>query len=71
MSEDYMTMNEIMANMELKHRPSFREKYFLPALEDGAIEQQYSEQPKHPKQKYRLTEVAKEWLKNNTESTKL
>lgn len=58
MGEDYMTMNEIMSNMGLKHRTSFRENYFLPALEDGAIELQYPEQPKHPKQKYRLTEMA-------------
>ena len=70
MSEDYLTMNEIMSNMGFKHRTSFRENYFLPALEDGAIELQYPEQPKHPKQKYRLTEAAKEWLKNNTDSSK-
>lgn len=65
MSEDYMTMNEVMTSMGLKHRMSFRENYFLPALENGAIELQYPEQPKHPKQKYRLTESAKEWLKTN------
>ncbi|WP_347142165.1 Fic family protein [Parabacteroides merdae] len=70
MSDGYMTMSEIMANMELKHRPSFREKYFLPALEDGAIELQYPEQPKHPKQKYRLTEAAKEWRSNNANPSK-
>ena len=44
MSEDYLTMNEIMSNMGFKHRTSFRENYFLPALEDGAIELQYPEQ---------------------------
>lgn len=70
MSEDYMTMNEIMTSMRLKHRTSFREKYFFPALEDGAIELQYPKQPKHPKQKYRLTEVDKEWLRNNTAPSK-
>lgn len=70
MSEDYLTMNEIMSNMGFKHRTSFRENYFLPALEDGAIELQYPEQPKHPKQKYRLTEAAKEWLRNNIDSSK-
>lgn len=56
--------------MRFKHRTSFREKYFLPALEDGAIELQYPEQPKHPKQKHRLTEVDKEWLRNNIDSSK-
>lgn len=70
MGDGYMTMSEIMASMELKHLPSFRENYFLPALEDGAIELQYPEQPKHPKQKYRLTEAAKEWLRNNIDSSK-
>ena len=65
-----MTMSEIMANMELKHRPSFREKYFLPALEEGAIELQFPGQPKHPKQKYRLTEAAKEWRSNNANPSK-
>lgn len=70
MSGEYRTMNEIMASMGLKHRTLFRENYFFPALEDRAIELQYPEQPKHPKQKYRLTEAAKEWLKNNTDSSK-
>lgn len=61
MGDDYMTMSEIMSNIGLKHRPSFRKNYFLPALAEGAIERLYPEQPNHPKQKYRLTESAKEW----------
>lgn len=56
--------------MGFKHRTSFRENYFLPALEDGAIEPMYPEQPNHPKQKYRLTELAKEWVKNNSDHSK-
>jgi hypothetical protein BACCOPRO_01123 len=70
MSDDYMAMNEIMSNMGFKHRTSFRKNYFLPALEDGAIEPMYPEQPNHPKQKYRLTELAKEWIKNNSDHSK-
>lgn len=61
MNDGYMTMNEIMANVGLKHRTSFRENYFIPALADGAIELLYPNQPNHPKQQYRLTKVAKEW----------
>lgn len=61
MGDGYMTMSEIMSNIGLKHRPSFRKNYFLPALAEGAIERLYPEQPNHPKQKYRLTESAKEW----------
>ena len=70
MSEDYMTMSEIMSNMGFKHRTSFREKYFLPALENGVIEPLYPEQPNHPKQKYRLTESTIEWIKNNSTHSK-
>ena len=68
--DDYMAMNEIMSNMGFKHRTSFRKNYFLPALEDGAIEPMYPEQPNHPKQKYRLTELAKEWIKDNSDHSK-
>lgn len=70
MDESYMTMSKIMENMGFKHRTSFRENYFLPALEDGAIELLYPEQPNHPKQQYRLTEAAKEWLNNNSDLSK-
>lgn len=70
MSEDYMTMNEIMSNMGFKHCASFRENYFLPALENGAIKPLYPEQPNHPKQKYRLTESAIAWKKNNSAHSK-
>lgn len=71
MSEDYMTMNEIMSNMGFKHRTSFRKNYFLPTLEDGAIEPMYPEQPNHPKQRYRLTESAIAWKKGNSAHTKM
>ena len=61
MNDGYMTMNEMMAGVGLKHRTSFREHYFIPALADEAIELRYPEQPNHPKQQYRLTEAAKIW----------
>lgn len=61
MTEDYMALNDIMAKMGIKHRPTFRENYLNPALVEGAVERLYPEQPKHPKQKYHLTEAAKEW----------
>ncbi len=64
MEDDYMTMSEIMTNMGFKPRTSFRENYFLPTLKDGAIEPLYPNLPNHPRQQYRLTEVAKKW-KNN------
>ena len=65
MHEGYMTMSELMECVGLKHRPTFRENYFVPALENGAIELLYPEHAKHPKQKYRLTERAKEWTETH------
>lgn len=61
MGEDFMGLKEIMALFNLSSAKRFREYYLNPALADGAIERLYPDQPKHPKQKYRLTEAAKEW----------
>ena len=66
MNVRYMALNDIMANIGVKHRPTFRERYFKPALEDGAIELLYPDQPKHRGQKYRLTKLALDW-KNRAE----
>lgn len=68
MNEEYMTMSELMECVGLKHRPTFRENYFLPAIKDGAIELLYPDVPNHPKQRYRLTEAAKEWKEYNFKS---
>lgn len=61
MGDDYTEMKALMALCGLKHLQSFRENYIHPALADGAIERLYPDHPKHPKQKYRLTEAAKAW----------
>lgn len=59
-----MTVWQLAELCGLKDIRYFRKNYLNPALEEDAIERLYPEQPKHPKQKYRLTETAKEW-KNN------
>lgn len=61
MTDSYMTLNEIMAKVGIKHRPTFRANYLKPAIADGAIELLYPEHPTHPKQRYRLTNPAIEW----------
>ena len=53
-----MTMRDMADVCDIKDLKYFRESYITPALEEGLIERQ----PKHPKQQYRLTEAAKEWL---------
>ena len=65
-AETCMNMREMAEVCDIKDLKYFRESYITPALEDGVIERLYPNQPKHPKQQYRLTEVAKEWLKSNT-----
>lgn len=65
MNEDYMTMNELMESVGLKHRTTFRENYLLPAVADEAIGLLYPDVPNHPKQKYSLTTKAKAWKREN------
>ncbi len=56
-----MTALELAELCGLKNIRYFRKLYLNPALAEGAIERLYPDQPNHPKQKYRLTEAAKEW----------
>lgn len=64
MGDEYMGMKEIMELFDLKSVKRFRENYIQLALSEGAIERLYPDLPNHPKQKYRLTDSAKEWKKN-------
>ena len=54
---------EIMEKMGLKDKSNFLENYLYPAIELDMVELLYPEQPKHPRQKYRLTEKGKTQLK--------
>lgn len=64
MDDDYMSLRDIMALFNLNSAKRFRENYINPGITDGALERLYPDQPHHPKQQYRLTEVAKEWKSN-------
>ena len=61
MGNGYYTIRELTEMCGYQDPKHFREGYIKPALTEGAIERLHPEQPNHPKQKYRLTEVAKEW----------
>ncbi len=54
---------EIMESMGLKDKRNFLENYLYPAIGLKLVEPLYPEQPKHPKQKYNLTEKGKTLLK--------
>ncbi|MGO5053613.1 Fic family protein [Lachnospiraceae bacterium LCP25S3_G4] len=50
--KEYST-KELMELLRLKHRPTFRENYLLPALELGLIEMTVPDKPNSSKQKYK------------------
>ena len=60
-NDEYMTSAEIMGAIGLKDRKSFSELYLNAALSEKAIERKYPNTPRHPRQKYRMTELAKTW----------
>ena len=60
MEDSYMTMRNMADVCDIKDLKCFRERYITPALEEGLIERLYPNQPKHPKQQYRL----QKWLRN-------
>jgi len=63
-----MKRAELQKNLQLKNDENFRIQYILPALESGMIEMKYPESPKHPEQRYRLTELGKQ-LKKTVEKS--
>ena len=64
-NDEYMTSAEIMGSIGLKDRKSFSELYLNAALSEKAIERKYPNTPRHPRQQYRMTELAKTWKEWN------
>ena len=56
------SVREIMSFLMLKDRVNFLYKYITPALEEGLVSMKYPDNPKHPKQKYMLTEKGRKIL---------
>lgn len=63
LGSDELSLAEIMVLMDFKHKPSFRKKYIIPALQDGVLEMTNPNQPNNPNQKYRLTNKYRKRLK--------
>ena len=61
--ENTVATKEIMSIMGLKDKSNFLELYLYPAIRQNLVEPLYPENPKHPRQKYRLTDKGKEFLK--------
>ena len=60
-NNDYLSIGDIMNLFGLKNRTRFRKEYITPALTEGALEMKYPNTPRHPRQQYRMTELAKSW----------
>ena len=58
------SVKEMMELLNLKNRSHFSKEYLKPAVEMGMLEPIYPDQPRSPKQKYRLTEKGKAIFKN-------
>lgn len=57
------SVSEMMEKLELNNRRYFTKEYLKAAITEGFVEPLYPESPRHPKQKYRLTEKGKSLLK--------
>lgn len=55
--EDTISGKELMERVGLKHRPTFRKNYLLPAIEDGYLEMTIPDKPNSSKQKYRKLKI--------------
>ncbi len=62
-----MGSNDLMQILGLSHRPTFRENYLNPALEDGWIERTQPDSPRSPTQRYRLTGKGRRWLQSRAQ----
>lgn len=69
-NDEYMTSAEIMGAIGLKDRKSFSELYLNAALSEKAIERKYPNTPRHPRQQYRMTELAKTWKEGHEKKNK-
>lgn len=58
-----LSTKEVMSAIGLKDKSNFLELYLYPAIRQNLIEPIYPDNPKHPRQKYRLTDKGKDMLK--------
>lgn len=55
--KDTVSGKELMERVGLKHRPTFRKNYLLPAIENGYLEMTIPDKPNSSKQKYRKSKT--------------
>jgi ATP-dependent DNA helicase RecG len=61
--EHEMTIKELMEKLQIKHRPTFLYNYIRPAIDFGLIEMTVPNKPNSKNQKYRLSNVGRNYKK--------
>ncbi len=54
--DEELSILELMQKAGLKHRPNFIEYHLTPAVKEGYVRMLHPDKPRHPKQRYLLTE---------------
>lgn len=57
LGNDTLSLKELMERLHLSHKPTFRQNYLTPALEQHLIEMTIPDKPKSRLQKYRKAKV--------------
>ena len=60
------TATELMADLGLSHRPTFRKNYLRPAMSAGMVEMARPESPASKNRKYRLMVLGR-WMKQGVQ----
>ncbi len=55
LSNEQLSLKDLMEKVGLKHRPTFLKNYISPAQKEGIVKVLYPDKPNHPGQKYLLT----------------
>ena len=66
LGKQQLSIKDMLCAMNLKDRENFMENYLSPAIKDGFIVMLYPDNPKHPRQKYLLTEKGLAILHSNS-----
>ncbi len=53
LGDEELSSKELMERVQIKHRPTFRNNYLLPAIEQGLVEMTLPDKPNSSKQGYR------------------
>lgn len=63
MGDEFLSVKEILERLHLKGRDNFLKLYLTPAIDSGIVALLYPKSPRHPRQKYLLTQKGLDFLR--------